>query len=154
MDTVFYNLLQAIGYGHPLHPVLTHLVIGPVIAALLFALMGWIAKRPTFFRTARHMTVLAFIFWFFAAGIGVIDWIHFYNASTDIPQIQIKAIVAGILLVILVVTIVLNRRWPEDSKRPILLYLLAVACVVILGFEGGDLVFGSHTSLATLVNLA
>ena len=49
---------------------------------------------------------------------------------------------------------VLNRRWPQDSKRPILLYLLAVICVVVIGFEGGDLVFGSHTALASLVNLA
>lgn len=154
MDTAFYNILQAIGYGHPLHPVLTHLVIGPVIAALLFALLGWFANKPVFLRTARHMTGLAFIFWFLAVAVGVLDWVHFYGASVDIPQIQIKVIFALILLVILVTTLVVNRFSPENSKRPIILYLLAVVCVIVIGFEGGDLVFGSHSSLATALNVA
>jgi len=140
MDTLLYNVLQAVGYGHPLHPVLTHLVIGPVIAALLFSLVGWLFKRPVFLRTARHMVGLAFVFWFFAVGIGILDWMHFFHAETSIPQIQIKAITAGILFLILLTTLLLNRKWPEDSKRPIALYFLAVVCVVILGFEGAELI--------------
>ncbi len=136
-----YGIFGALGYTHPFHPVLTHLVVGPVIAAFLISLFGWIFKRPGLLRTARHLTVFAFVLWFFTAAMGFIDWQHFYSEQVMTPIIM-KMILAGVLFVVLLATILLNRRLPMDSKYPILLYAASTICVLGLGYFGGNLVYG------------
>jgi uncharacterized membrane protein len=114
MDTLLYGFLQSIGYSHPLHPVLTHLVIGPVIAAFVISALGWLFKKPQWQTTARHLTVFALVCWFFTVGIGLIDWMHKYHGAL-VREIQIKLIVAAVLLVLLIVTIIINNRASQQS---------------------------------------
>ena len=40
-----YETLQKFGYTHPLHPTLTYLPIGLVLAAFVFALFAIVFKR-------------------------------------------------------------------------------------------------------------
>jgi len=142
MGDFVYRIFNALGYSHPFHPVLTHLVIGSVIAAFLLSLWGWIFKKPILYQTARHLTVLAFVMWFFTAAMGVIDWQHFYSGEL-LPAIKMKMILASVLFVILLSTILVNRKLPSESRIPIILYALSTACVLGLGYFGGSLVFGS-----------
>ena len=141
MANFVYGIFKAIGYGHPFHPVLTHLVIGPVIAAFLLSLVAWIFRRPVLFRTARHLNVFAFVMWFFTVGMGILDWQEFYDAQM-LSAIIAKMILAGVLFLVLLATVLVNRKIPADSKIPIILYALSTCCVMGLGYFGGSLVFG------------
>ena len=142
MPEAIYAFLTAVGYPHPLHPILTHITIGSVFGAVLFAVVGWIWRRPVLWTTARHVIVLAFISAFFTAGMGVIDWLHFY-AGALLPAIVVKMVASGVLVVLLLVTILVQRRLPLESKLLLLFYVLALANVIVLGFFGGNLVYGS-----------
>jgi uncharacterized membrane protein len=141
MPGLFYAILKALGYTHPFHPVLTHLVIGPVIAALLFALIGWIFSKPVLYKTAHQLTWFAFVFWFFTVIVGIFDWLQFYNGEL-LFAIQMKMIFAGVLFFLLLGAILIKRRLPEGSKIPIIFYGASVLDVLVIGFFGGNLVFG------------
>jgi len=141
MADLFYQLLVFIGYEHPLHPVLTHLVVGPVIAAFIFELIGVFKKNSALRNAAWYLTLLSFVFWFFTVSIGLIDWSHFYNMSR-VTDITIKIILSGVLVTILITRILLKKRLAEDSIVPLILLGLATLNVAALGFFGGNLVFG------------
>jgi len=141
MGNFIYSIFGALGYTHPFHPVLVHLVIGPVIAAFLIALAGWIWNRDAFLRTARHLTVFAFILWFFTVFMGITDWQHFMGGA-PVPAITAKLILAGVLFLLLLATILVNRRLPVSSRIPIIFYTLSTLTVAGLGYFGGQLVYG------------
>ena len=141
MASSVYGIFQAIGYTHPFHPVLTHLVVGPVVAAFLIAVVAWIARKPALLRTPQHLTVVAFVMWFFTAGMGLLDWQHFYDGRL-VPSIVAKMILAGALFLLLLSTMLVNRRLPVESRIPIILYSASTICVGGLGYFGGNLVYG------------
>jgi uncharacterized membrane protein len=147
MDNLIYGPLESLGYGHPLHPVIVHLVIGPVAAALLAGVAGWIFNKPKLFTTARHMTVVAFVFWFFAVGMGVIDWIHFYHAA-PVFAIFVKTIGAGVLFLLLLTNILLFNKFKEESRVPFIFYAASLVCVMVIGFFGGNLVYADRQTPA------
>ena len=60
MESV-YQVLAKIGYTHPLHPTLTHLVMGLVMGAFVFLLIAKFFRRGSLAQTARHCIVLALI---------------------------------------------------------------------------------------------
>ena len=136
-----YSFLSSIGYSHPLHPILVHLVIGPVIAAFLIALASLVFRRPTWLRTARHLNVFAFITWFVTVPLGIADWQHFYGGQI-MTAIIAKLILAGVLFVVLLATIFVNRSLPVEHKFPIVMYGISTLLVLGLGYFGGNLVFG------------
>lgn len=142
MGNFIYNIMQAIGYGHPIHPILVHLVIGPVVAAFLIGLASMIFRRPAWLITSRHLNVFAFLFWFITVPMGIIDWQHFYNGQV-MTAIIWKLILAGVLFLVLLATILVNRRLPNDSKIPVIFYGVSTLLVVGLGYFGGSLVYGS-----------
>ncbi len=142
MANALYSFLKLFGFEHPLHPVLVHMVIGPVIAALLFYLIAWIFKKPALYSTARQLNVFALIAWFPTVTMGVLDWLHFYGGA-NIPEIMYKSIGAGVLLIILVTNVVLFKKIDKGSKIHLVLYLAAGLTVAFIGLMGGNLVYGS-----------
>ncbi len=136
-----YGVLNAIGYTHPLHPVLTHLVIGPVVAAFILGLIGWLGKKESLLSAARILNVFAFCAWFLTVPLGILDWEHFYQGQL-IHAIVMKMIFASILFVLLLVTLLVNRRLRDDPRIPVALYFLSTIDVGVLGYFGGSLVFG------------
>ena len=140
MSNLVYGLLEKVGYLHPLHPILVHVTVGTVMAAFLFALGGWILGRAGFYTTARHIIVLSFFSWFVTFALGLLDWAHYYGGEM-FRTIQMKIILAIVLLALQGAVIGVNRKVSPDSKISLILYALCVLVVVALGFYGAELVY-------------
>lgn len=72
MIDLFYELLGKIGYTHPVHPALTHIPMGLIIGAFIFALVALLFWRTILPSMAyRRIILLALIFTFPTALFGV-----------------------------------------------------------------------------------
>jgi uncharacterized membrane protein len=146
----FYEFLQSIGYPHPIHPAETHLPIGTIVAAFFFAWTAFLFHRPRLALTARHCIIFAFIFIFPTILFGFMDWQHFLGGLRLFP-IKVKLPLTFLLLIILGIAIVqgffiLAREQPLAKSKPLLsLYTLAFIIVVIIGYFGGNLVYGGRS---------
>jgi mono/diheme cytochrome c family protein len=136
-----YAFLGKIGFTDPLHAPITHMPIGLVTGALLFFLVAVIFKRRVLVLTARHVSILAFIFVFPTILFGVLDWIHFFRAALITP-IKIKMILAAVVLVVLGAGIILGSEIKVRTAPQLVLYALAFVSVVGLGYFGAKLVYG------------
>lgn len=95
-----YQILEKIGYTHPLHPPATHLPAGLIIGAFLFALIGWIFNRKNLAQTARHCLGLALIMAVPTILLGLMDWQYRFGGGW-LFEIKAKLVLAGILLLLL-----------------------------------------------------
>jgi len=129
MTEFLYQTLAKIGYTHPLHPVLTHVVMGMVIGGFVFGLVAWLFRRPNLAQTGRHCMGLALIALFPTALVGYMDWQHRFSGAWLFP-IKIKIILAAVLLVLLVAAVVLGSRARKSSKNLLIGYLLCLATVI------------------------
>jgi mono/diheme cytochrome c family protein len=136
-----YAFLNKIGFTDPLHAPLTHMPIGLVTGALLFFLVAVIFNRRVLMLTARHVSILAFIFVFPTILFGVLDWLHFFRAALITP-IKIKMILAAVVLVVLAAGIILGSEIKVRTAPQLVLYALAFVSVVGLGYYGAKLVYG------------
>ena len=136
----FYGLLEAIGYEHPVHPIFVHFTVGLTIAAAVFALIAWLGDRPHFYTTATHSINFAIIAYVFTVIFGFVDWIHFYSAAWILP-IQMKIILAAVLIPILAGAYFLNRRGVPNPKVLVALYILGAVDVIVIAYFGAELVY-------------
>jgi mono/diheme cytochrome c family protein len=137
-----YAFMNRLGYTDPLHPPFTHMPIGLITGALVFFLVAVIFQRRILVLTARHVSILAFIFVFPTILFGVLDWLHFFRGVLLVP-IRFKMSLASAVLVILAAGIVLGKGVKVRTAPLMILYALAFVCVVGLGYFGGRLVFGN-----------
>lgn len=137
----FYQTLAGLGYKHPVHPVLVHVTIGLVMGAFLFAAASSLFRRESVLQSARHCVLLALLFLFPTALLGLMDWKHFYAGAWIFP-IKAKVVLASILLPLLVM-IALFVRGRGLSPGALVLYGLSFLNVIAMGYFGGDLVYGS-----------
>lgn len=137
----FYQVLFSLGYTHPVHPTLVYLPIGGVMAAFIFGVVGALFNRPTLMTSARHCIILALIAVFPAIILGYMDWQYFRGGNWMFP-IVMKMILAGMLIILLTVTIVRQWKFRENRKVILVLYTLCFFNVVAIGYFGGELVFG------------
>ena len=142
-----YQFLSGMGFSHPVHPILTHVVIGNVIAALIFGVMGVYSKNKIIGRASYFATVLAFVSLVPVIFFGITDWQYFYVGAWLIP-IKIKIVLTVILTVILFVAVV--DGWNDDGATPrgTLLSFLCVLTVIGLGYYGGDLVYSRGSTVS------
>lgn len=141
----FYSVLSSTGYGHPVHAVLVHFVIGPVMAAFILGLIAWIFKKQKLYYVARILTIFAFVSWFFTVSAGIVDWQHFYGGILSGQlghDFKMKMTFAGVLFFLLLGTILLNRQKNIDQRVLLILYFLSAVDVTVIGFFGGSVVFG------------
>jgi mono/diheme cytochrome c family protein len=136
-----YAFLAKLGFTDPLHAPITHMPIGLVTGALLFFLVAVIFNRRVLVLTARHVSILAFIFVFPTILLGVLDWMHFFRAALITP-IKIKMILAAVVLVVLGAGIILGSEVKVRTAPQLVLYALAFVAVVGLGYYGAKLVYG------------
>jgi uncharacterized membrane protein len=144
MIEAVYKTLNGLGYTHPLHPTLTHVVMGLVIGGFLFALVAWVFNRPGLAQSGRHCIAMALIFIFPTAALGYADWQHFYGGAWLSP-IKIKLVLAVVLLVLLILTFVVRRVARAVSGKTVAVYGLGLLTVVTMGYFGGELVWGKKT---------
>jgi mono/diheme cytochrome c family protein len=140
LDSI-YAFLARLGYAHPIHPTEVHMPIGLVVGAFIFAWIALLFQRPRLAQTAYHCIVLAFIWLFPTVLFGVMDWQHYYAGAMPFP-IKMKLILAPVLLVLLAGAVLLGRGGGAESKAVLTSYGLCFLVVVILGYFGGQLVYG------------
>jgi uncharacterized membrane protein len=140
LDSI-YEFLARLGYAHPIHPTEVHMPIGLVVGAFIFAWIALLFQRPKLAQTAYHCIVLAFIWLFPTVLFGVMDWQHYYAGAMPFP-IKIKLILAPVLLVLLAGAVLLGRGRGAESKAVLTSYGLCFLVVVVLGYFGGQLVYG------------
>ena len=137
----FYHILQKVGYDHPVHPPFTHIPIGLVVAVFIFGFLSLILRRELLPAAAyRRINIMAFLFLVPTILFGYMDWMYHYRGAWSLPII-VKIALSGILLVLLVMAIALNRRKEPQSGKAVLVYGLCLITVTGLGFYGGELVF-------------
>jgi uncharacterized membrane protein len=143
MIEAVYKTLNALGYAHPLHPTLTHVVMGLVIGGFVLGLVAWVFNRPGLAQSAGHCMALALIFLFPTAALGYADWQHFYGGAWLFP-IKIKVVLAVVLLVLLILALVVRRGGRATAGKTIAFYGLCLLTVITMGYFGGELVWGKR----------
>jgi mono/diheme cytochrome c family protein len=144
MIDALYEWIAKLGFTDPLHAPLTHIPIGLVIGALLFFLVAVIFGRKNLVVTARHVSILAFIFVFPTILFGVFDWLHFFK-GVFIAPIKYKMILASAVLLLLGAGIIVGSELKVRTASLMVIYALAAVCVVGLGWFGGKLVYGGFS---------
>jgi hypothetical protein len=136
-----FAILGKLGFNEPLHSPITHMPIGLVVGAFIFFIVAIVFKKKTLVLTARHASILSFIFVFPTILLGVIDWIHFYNATLFTP-ILIKMILATILLISLGIGIIVGSEIKLHTITMTVIYALAFISVMALGYFGSGIIYG------------
>jgi uncharacterized membrane protein len=142
MIEFFYKTLTTIGYTHPVHAPTTHIPVGMVIGAFLFALGAYLLKRSTLALTAWHCVLLALVALFPTVLFGYMDWQHYYAGAWVFP-IKMKIGLAVSLLILLVIAVNLGRKAEKVATGVLLIYGLCLLNVTALGYFGGELVYGT-----------
>ncbi len=142
-----YQLIAKTGFTDPLHAPFTHIPIGLVIGAFLFFLVAIIFGRKNLITTARHVSILAFLFVFPTILFGVFDWLHFYKGVLLQP-IKMKMILASVVLVVLAIGIIVGSELKVHAAPMIVLYGLGFLAVIGLGWYGARLVPGVYAMAA------
>jgi len=138
----FYDLLNSLGFPDPVHAAMVHMPMGLIVGTFFFAMAAALTRWKIFAVTARHCIALAFLFLFPVILFGIIDWQHFYGGAWLMP-IQMKMTLAGILFLLCLAAFVLGSKGRETSKTVLLFYALCFVTVVLLGWFGARLVYGS-----------
>jgi mono/diheme cytochrome c family protein len=149
MIEAIYRTLNSLGYTHPLHPTLTHVVIGMVIGGFVLALVAWVFNRPGLAQSGGHCMALALIFLFPTAALGYADWQHFYGGAWLFP-IKMKLVLAVVLLVLLILALGVRRGTKVVSGKTVAVYGLGLLTVVAMGYFGGELVWGKRAQVAVM----
>ncbi len=148
LDTI-YKWLEQIGYPHPIHPTEVHMPIGLIVGALLFSLAGKLLKNSALAQTAHYCTILAFIFLFPTLLFGYMDWQHFY-AGAWLHAIKVKLVLASVLVVWVAAGLYYARSKGLGSGYVMLNYIVSFLMVVVLGYFGGNLVYGKAQRTAVI----
>jgi hypothetical protein len=134
-----YQLLEQIGFTHPLHPAITHLPMGMAMGAFFF---GLASLRFTFLAaTARHCAVLGAIFVPPTIIAGIFDWQHYYDGDWSALFIT-KFVLALLLPILLLAAVGTGGGERDDSRLPLVLYALCLFTAVGLGYIGGEIGYG------------
>jgi uncharacterized membrane protein len=142
MTAFLYKIAEAIGIGDPFHPMFVHITIGTIVASVVFAILAEILKRPHYYNVARYNANLTLVASIITIILGIMDWLYFRNGSTEITYI-LKLVVSGVLLALLAVTFVLNRKSEnkDGSKLLLIMYIANFVTAAVLGYLGGSLVY-------------
>lgn len=136
-----YALLARLGFDEPLHSPITHMPIGLVAGALIFFLVAVLFKRKSLILSARHASILAFVFVFPTILLGVFDWMHFYHGVL-MPAIKIKMGLAGAVMVLLGAGIILGSEIKLRTIWMTAIYALSFLMVMGLGWYGAGIIYG------------
>jgi uncharacterized membrane protein len=139
MIDFLYQLLERMGYTHPIHPPVTHVPIGLVIGVFIFALVAILFRRTILPQLAyNRIILLALIFSFPTILFGYTDWQYFYEGAWSFP-IKIKLALSAVLLILLYIALISGRKAAAETRGTLTIYTLCFLTVTILGYFGGQL---------------
>jgi mono/diheme cytochrome c family protein len=139
MIDFIFQAFGKMGYTHPLHPAITHLSVGLVAAAFIFALVALLLRRTILPSLSYdRIILLAFIFAFPTIFLGYADWQHYYYGAWLHP-IKVKFVLSGVFLILLFVGLIYGRKAGGESKGALAIYALCFLSVTGLGFYGAQL---------------
>jgi len=139
MIDFFYQAFEKMGYTHPLHPPITHLPMGLLVAAFIFALVALLFQRTILPSLSYdRIILLAIIFAFPTIFLGYADWQHHYYGAWLHP-IKVKFVLSGVFLILLFVGLIYGRKAGGESKGALAIYALCFLSVTGLGFYGAQL---------------
>ncbi len=139
MIDFIYHSFEKMGYTHPLHPPITHLPMGLVVAAFVFALVALLFRRTILPSLSYdRIILLAFILAFPTIFLGYADWQHHYYGAWLHP-IKVKLVLSGVFLILLFLGLIYGRKAGGESKGALAIYALCFLSVTGLGFYGAQL---------------
>ena len=136
-----YEMLSRLGYPQPIHPMEVHMPIGLVVGAFVFVWIAVLFHRQKLALTARHCVILAAIWVFPTMLFGIMDWQHYYAGAMLFP-IKVKLILAPALTVLLWIAVILGYKKGGENKVVVAIYCVSFLIVVVLGYFGGQLIYG------------
>jgi predicted neutral ceramidase superfamily lipid hydrolase len=139
MIELLYQLLNQVGFTHPLHPAVTHLPMGMSMGAFIFGVAA--LKYEALARTARHCAVVGLIFIPPTMIAGILDWQHFYDGDWS-SHIIIKFILAFVLFFLLLGSLKASSGEGQPSRLSIVIYALCLLTAIGLGFTAGEIQYG------------
>ena len=140
MIETIYNLLEKIGFIHPIHPPFTHGPIGAVFVAFCLGLAALLWRRKNLMLSAYHAVIIAFILLIPTVIAGFMDWQHFYSGAWIFP-IKMKIALATSLFILLATTLIVFRIKNVHPSILMMLFTLCFFNVMGLGYFGGQLVY-------------
>jgi uncharacterized membrane protein len=141
MIELLYEMLEKIGYLHPIHPPLTHIPMGLIFGVFIFASMAMLFRRTVLPQLAYNRIVLLALVLSFPTGLfGYTDWQHFYDGAWLFP-IKMKLALSGVFIVLLLIALVAGHKAKAETKGTLAIYFLCFLTVTALGYFGGQLVF-------------
>jgi len=135
-----YTFLAAVGFTHPLHPMLTHVPMGMIIGMVVFSLLDSFWQNKNFSATSFHCSVLALLSVGPVIVAGILDWLHLQQGEWN-TYIIVKMILGAILTLLLAVSVTVKLKG-ASGKNMLLINFLCLACAGGLGYAGGSLVYG------------
>jgi uncharacterized membrane protein len=139
MIDFFYQLLEKMGYSHPIHPPLTHVPMGLVIGVFIFVWVAILFRRTMLPQLAyNRIVLLALLFSFPTILLGYADWQYFYEGAWSFP-IKVKLALSGVLLILLFIALISGRKAEAENRSTLTIYTLCFLTVAILGYFGGQL---------------
>ncbi len=147
MIEIIYETLANFGYKNPLHPPMTHLPVGLILGAFIFVTGAWLFRGSNLGLSAKHCIILAFIGIFPTIVAGILDWQHRFGGAWLFP-ITVKLVLAGILIILVAIAISLTRKARAVTMGLVLMYAVCLVNVIVIGYFGGELVYGGKPAVA------
>jgi uncharacterized membrane protein len=136
---LLYQLLEKMGYTHPIHPPLTHVPMGLVIGVFIFVWVAVLFRHTMLPQLAyNRIVLLTLIFSLPTILLGYTDWVFFYEGAWSFP-IKVKLAFSGVLLILLVIALISDRKAEAETRSTLTVYTLCFLTVAILGYFGGQL---------------
>ncbi|THB79760.1 MAG: hypothetical protein D6B25_00305 [Desulfobulbaceae bacterium] len=136
----FYSLLEAVGFTHPLHPVIVHVPMGMAIASVAFMLAHFKWSDKNFAQSAFHANLLGLLFVVPVYIAGLLDWQQWFGG--DLTGLIIVKMIFGVILTIALAYGVWIKTQGASEKKLLITYLAILGISGVLGYSGGELLYG------------
>ena len=141
MITQLYQILEQIGFAHPLHPAMTHIPMGMVMGSFIFSFSYLVLRKPDLLKTAHYCIILALLGVVPTAVLGFMDWQYKFDGEWS-GIILTKIILFFVFTFLLFLTFQAGRRENTATTKYLILNALLLANAIGLGFMGGELQYG------------
>ena len=136
-----YQILEQIGFTHPLHPAMTHIPMGMVMGSFVFTLSYLVLRKPDLLKTSHYCIILALLGVVPTALLGFMDWQYKFGGEWS-GIILTKIILFFLFTFLLFVTYQTGRQDKMAYTKYLILNVLLLANAIGLGFMGGELQYG------------